>query len=404
MTDDRSRANHWHIVHVLHHSVSPFAGQFPDQDVLRYDSGFPMQFARETRKRYPDVEIECWRPERTLRTEYRWRDEVYQISHRVFPSVYLRYSWELSLPMLRAAREQARSGGVCFFVHGSYNLHAYCLAWVLAGAPAILQSHGGLPALARMRLSRRPWRRALFLPLALVERLTLPRYPHIFAVNRQEKRSLEALSLQAAVSFSPVSIDFELFSPGDKQASRARLGLDQKAQIALFVGRLAPEKGISYLLEAAADLTVRFPQFELYLVGSGALEQALRQEVQALGIQEQVHFVGYIDRLSLPDWYRAADVACLPSLFEGFPLSAAEAMACGTPIVASRAGGTEDVVREFGRGLLTPARDSQALSKALTDILSKSTTLTPDIDRARSVLDWTTKLECSFELFRKENR
>lgn len=388
------------VIHILHHSISPFAGQYPDRDALHYNSGFPMQFARETRKRYPDAEIECWRPERTIRTEYRWRDDAYRINHRVFPSAFLRYGWELSLPMLKAARQYIRTGEWSFFVHGSYNLHAYCLAWVLTGAPAILQSHGGLPAVARMHMNRRPWLKPLFLPLALLERLTLPRYRHIFAVNRQEQREIEQWFPGSAVSFSPVGIDFDLFSPGDKGASRARLGIAPEAQVVLFAGRLAPEKGISHLLKAVADLAPRHPLLALYLVGSGPLEQALRAESQALGIQEHVCFAGYVDRLSLPDWYRAADVACLPSLFEGFPMTAAEAMACGTPVVATQAGGAEDVVREFECGILTRPRDASALGAAIAQVLNDSQNHSaPNIPRARDLLDWSAKLQRANGLF-----
>jgi glycosyltransferase involved in cell wall biosynthesis len=391
--------NGLHIIHVLHHSVSPFCGQYPDKDPLHYDSGFPMQFARETRKRYPGVELECWRPEHTLRREHCWFDETNQISHRVFPSAFLRYGWELSLPMLRAARDLAQMKCVCFFVHGSYNWHAYALTWALSGAPIILQSHGGLPAMARMKVSRRFWLKPLFLPLALIERLTLSHYPHIFAVNMQEKRSLETLFPKAAVYFSPVSIDFDLFSPGDKGNSRQRLGLVCDAQTVLYVGRLAPEKGIEYLLAAIAQLTAPFPRLQLYLVGSGPSESALRQQAQALGLQKQVHFVGYVPRPSLVDWYRAADVVCLPSLFEGFPLTAAEAMACGTPLVASRAGGMEDVVREFECGILTPAGDPGALKTAIEQYLLGETTTIPNIGRARNLLDWSGRLRDIISLF-----
>lgn len=390
------------VIHILHHSISPFAGQFPDQDALRYDSGFPMQFARETRKRYPTAEIECWRPERTLRSEYRWRDEAHRINHRVFPSLFLRYGWELSLPMLRAARQSARSGQWCFFVHGSYNLHAYCLAFALAGAPVILQSHGGLPAQTRMRRSRRSWLKPLFLPLGLIERMALSRYPHIFAVNQQEQRDIERLFPDAAVSFSPVGIDFDLFSPGPKGASRVQLGLDPHAQLVLYVGRLASEKGVSYLLQAIAGMAPHFQRLELHLVGSGPLEQALRDESRALGIQDRVHFAGYRDRLSLPDWYRAADVVCLPSLFEGFPMTVAEAMACGTPIVATRAGGAEDVVREFDCGILTQPRDVAALRASIELTLADGQSHgSPNIGRARDLLDWSAKLGRADALFQR---
>ena len=131
-------------VHILHHSISPLEGQYPEGDPVLYDLGWPMRFARAQRKRYPQLEIECWRPERTVRETVVWENED-RIIHRVFPSKYLRYNLELSLSMLKAIRDEVQVGESCFFVHGSYNLHAYLLGPIFRTAPAILQSHGGFP-------------------------------------------------------------------------------------------------------------------------------------------------------------------------------------------------------------------------------------------------------------------
>ena len=357
-----------------------------------------MQFARAMRERYPEAELECWRPERSLHTPYTWHDEVYHITHRVFPSLFFRYGWELSFSLLRAARDLAKSGESFFFVHGSYNLHAYMLALILKNAPAILQSHGGLPALARLRL-KPLWQKFVLAPLVLIEKYTLPRYSHIFAVNMQEMRGIEEMIPHTSVSFSPMGLDFNLFSPGERRASRKRLGLNLEAKIVLFVGRLAPEKGIGYLLEATTTLVESLPRSELYLVGSGPSETELKQRAKTLGLTEHVHFTGYIDHHTLVEWYRAADVVCLPSLFEGFPMTIAEAMACGTPVVATRAGGAEDVVREFECGRLVKPCAPKDLAQALLDSLGEGHNQTPNINRARLVLDWKAKLDCALEVF-----
>ena len=387
------------VVHILHHSVSPFSGQFPDQNPLHYDSGFPMLFARQSRQRNPDIEVECWRPECSLGSEYTWQDEIHQITHRIFPSVFFRYGWELSIPMLKAAAKHAKSGRWCFLVHGSYNLHAYSLARVLSGAPAILQSHGGLPAMARMKASQRKWSAPLFFPLALIEGRSLPLYPHIFAVNTLERASIEEAFPGTLVSFSPVAIDFDLFSPGDRLTSRNQLGLPMNSQIILFVGRLAPGKGIRHLLDAIAILAKRFPRIESFVVGSGPCESYLREHAKTLGIESHVHFVGYVNHDMLVDWYRAADLLCLPSMFEGFPLTAAEAMACGTPIVASHVGGLPDVVNAFECGILVPPRDPGALSAAIEQMLLNQSNAIPNTEKARESLDWSAKLNRINDLF-----
>lgn len=386
------------IIHILHHSLSSFTGQFPDKDLLHYDGGFSVQFAKEIRKRCPEAEMECWRPERTLHQEYFWQDEDYQIKHCLFPSTSLRYGWELSLSMLRTAQRFARSGGSKFIIHGSYNLHTYLLARLLENTPAIVQSHGGLPAKARVHFQQKDWFKPLFVPLAQFERVTLAHYPHIFAVSRLEKNALEKSFPGLPVSFSPMSIDFDHFSPGDKQISRIRVGLATEARIILFVGRLVLEKGIQYLLEAATHLRKRYSNLELHLLGSGPAKQDLQQQAKSLGIEESIIFGGYIDHASLVDWYRAADVVCLPSHFEPFGLAIAEALACGTPVVGSAVGGIMDIVQEFQCGELVPPRSARDLALAIERVLDGSANTTPDIENARHKFSWSSKLQHTFEL------
>ncbi|MCB0254142.1 MAG: glycosyltransferase family 4 protein, partial [Anaerolineae bacterium] len=163
--------------------------------------------------------------------------------------------------------------------------------------------------------------------------------------------------------------------------------------------RLAPGKGIRHLLDAIAILAKRFPRIESFVVGSGPCESYLREHAKTLGIESHVHFVGYVNHDMLVDWYRAADLLCLPSMFEGFPLTAAEAMACGTPIVASHVGGLPDVVNAFECGILVPPRDPGALSAAIEQMLLNQSNAIPNTEKARESLDWSAKLNRINDLF-----
>lgn len=357
-----------------------------------------MEFAKEIRKRYSDLELECWRPECDLHTEYIWQDKQNLIKHRIFPSIYFRYGWELSLSMLRAVQGAAKSPKNWFIIHGSYNLHAYILSRLLSSTPTILQSHGGLPAFSRMGLHRNLLTKPLFFPIALTERFSLPRYPHMFVVSKQEEMKLKQAYPEVSVSFSPMSIDFNLFTPGDKDQSREYLGLDSKIQILLYAGRLASEKGIKYLIDAAARLRTPYSKINLYILGSGPEEQPLRQQAESLGIGEYVHFPGYINRQMLVYWYQSADVVCLPSSFEGFGLSIAEALACGTPVVASNVGGIIDIVRSFECGETVPPRNPQALASAVHRILNGEVNTVPNIETARKKFSWAHKVMDTFNI------
>jgi glycosyltransferase involved in cell wall biosynthesis len=381
------------IVHILHHSISPFAGQYPEDDPLHYNSGLTMKYARAIRARYPKAEIECWRPERVARQVYVWHDEATRITHRVFPSLYGRYNLEYSHAMLQATRHEADRGEVNFLVQGSYNLHAYLLASILRAAPAILQSHGGFPARVLFHRSRHRWLRHLYLIYAPIEQRTIPRYRHIFAISHEERAYLTGLCPDSAVHFSPTGIDFKTFSPGDCQAARSACGLAADGQVLLYVGRLSAEKGLEYLIKAFALVFKRLdPAPRLVIIGSGPLRDALQIQAQELGVAQFVVFTGNLPSHYLPQWYRAADLTVVPSLLEWFGAVAVESLACGTPIVGTDAGGLVDIVAEFECGLLVPPHDSEALAEAIIGALTNASLPQPNIARGREAFDWSVKI------------
>lgn len=381
------------IIHILHHSISPFAGQYPEDDPLHYNSGLTMKYARAIRARHAEAEIECWRPEHAAREVYIWQDEAARITHRVFPSRYGRFNLEYSRPMLQAARREADQGRAYFLVQGSYNLHAYRLASILVAAPAILQSHGGFPARVLFQRSRHRWLRSLYLTYAMLERRALTQYRHIFAISQEERGYLAALCPASAVHFSPTGVDFDLFSPGDRRAARTALGLPVHEPILLYVGRLSAEKGLEYLLDAFARLLPRLdPAPRLVIVGSGPLRDSLQTQVDTLNVSHAVTFTGNLPAHELPQWYRAADVTVIPSLLEWFGAVAVESMACGTPIVGTEAGGLVDIVAEFQSGILVPPRNPEALAAAIVEALSSHPLPPPNIERGRAAFDWSVKI------------
>ena len=140
-------------------------------------------------------------------------------------------------------------------------------------------------------------------------------------------------------------VNTQRFRPGPPPlALRTRLGFGDRDFVVLFCGRLDPDKGIHKLMEALALLPV--PQIKLLIVGSpffGRTQQSsflrrLEQQARALG--NRVQFTGYIPNEDLPDYYRLADLVCVPTLVEeAAGLVAVEAMACGRPVLATRSGG-----------------------------------------------------------------
>jgi len=161
-------------------------------------------------------------------------------------------------------------------------------------------------------------------------------------------------------------VDLDTFKPGDQTAARARLGLPRHAQVLLFAGRIQPLKAPDILLRLAADLLRRDPERYRDLVvvivggpsGTGLAEpHQLTTLARRLGISDRTRFVKPVGQAQLAEWYRAADLALVPSFNESFGLVAVEAQACGTPVVAAKVGGLVTAVRDGESGILIPGHD-----------------------------------------------
>ena len=177
------------------------------------------------------------------------------------------------------------------------------------------------------------------------------------------------------IAVVPCGVDTELFTPGDAEAARATLGRSGDPLI-LYVGRLAPIKGLETLLDAIALLARRGRRVRLVVVGGDAdepqdgHEAGLRARITTLGIGDLVSFAGPQPQETLRTHYVAADVTVLPSHYESFGMVALEAMACGSPVVASRVGGLTTTVRDGVTGFLVAEGDVNALAARLDTLLA----------------------------------
>ena len=150
--------------------------------------------------------------------------------------------------------------------------------------------------------------------------------------------------------------------PNKRAQWRQTHGIEPHATVLTHIGRFAPPKNHLLLIEAFARVHASTPLY-LLLVGGGELENAVREQVAGLGLQERVRFLGV--RADVADILRASDVFVLSSRVEGNPLSVMEAMAAGLPVVSTAVGGVPELVREGETGLLVPSEDAGALAQAL---------------------------------------
>ncbi|MBW4661192.1 MAG: glycosyltransferase family 1 protein [Drouetiella hepatica Uher 2000/2452] len=201
----------------------------------------------------------------------------------------------------------------------------------------------------------------------------------IVATSPQEQEQLRSLvSQKGYIEVIPCGTDISNFRVLSKLEARSRLGFNSEDQVVLYVGRFDPRKGIETLVRAFAMLKRPAEQpLRLVIVGgsepgqSDGLERSrIEKIVEELGIADQTTFAGRIGHDVLPAYYTAADVCVIPSHYEPFGLVAIEAMACGTPVVASDVGGLKFTVVPEETGLLVPPYNDAAFAEAIDRILT----------------------------------
>ena len=192
----------------------------------------------------------------------------------------------------------------------------------------------------------------------------------------------------------PCGVDTDVFQPRDKAQCRRALGIEPGRPVLVWVGRLEKLKGVDVLIDALAQL--EDPRVLLLVIGGDEGAQALREELEAqardVGLAASVRFEGAVAHEQLPSYYSAADVCVVPSYYESFGLVAVEAMACGTPVVASRVGGLVSTVTDGVTGYLIPWRCPEPFAEKL-EVLIRNPELRANFGRAarRSVqrFRWT---------------
>ncbi|MGA9394747.1 MAG: glycosyltransferase [Azonexus sp.] len=168
----------------------------------------------------------------------------------------------------------------------------------------------------------------------------------------------------------PTGIPSAQFGAGDGTAFRQRYGIPAERPVALFVGRVAHEKNIGFLLEALVVARRACPELLLVIAGEGPAMGDLQKKAARLGLASAIRFIGYLDRgKALPDCYAAADVFVFASRTETQGLVLLEAMAAGLPVVALSEMGTQDIL-EPGRGAISPSAEPEAFGETLAHILN----------------------------------
>ncbi len=243
-------------------------------------------------------------------------------------------------------------------------VHAYGFYPIVFAVP-VARLAGSRVVLASIRDSGDPWTRAQRLVQKYASRLA-----HCILVNaaavRAQLRSEGYARRAIAVIRNGVDVDRFAPRPPD-ETLRSALGLPPRAPLVVAVSRLNPMKGIDDYLKAMAILAGRFPEARFVIVGDGGSRRELEEQARQLGLAERVAFTG--TKLDVAAILSQAAVSVAPSLSEGLSNVVLESMAAGVPVVATRVGGTPEILDDGVTGLLVSPGDAPALAVAIGRLL-----------------------------------
>jgi glycosyltransferase involved in cell wall biosynthesis len=228
----------------------------------------------------------------------------------------------------------------------------------------------GLPSVASVRgYTDRTLALRIYKWLDLV--VTLRLFTRIVTVSEAVRRQVLRAGYPAGrVLTLHDAVDTATFSPDRVQAGarvREELRCTEDHLLVCAVGRLSPEKGHGFLLDAFREVIAVVPEARLVLVGEGSLRSHLQAQATGLGLSDHVIFAGYRDDVEAI--IAASDLLVMPSLREGFGDPIIEAMALSRPVIASRVGGIVETVRDGETALLVPPGDPDALALATVNLL-----------------------------------
>ena len=174
----------------------------------------------------------------------------------------------------------------------------------------------------------------------------------------------------------PNGIDAAVFFPRDRRATRRELGVESYRKVILSTGELIEAKGHQLVVKALQGLLKVGVDAEVWIAGGTArggprFEQTLRGMIREWGLESRVKLLGWVHRDRLPELLSAADIFCLASYSEGWPNVVHEALACGTPVVATGVGGVPEMIVDPSFGTVVPPRDATALENALAAALQR---------------------------------
>ena len=217
---------------------------------------------------------------------------------------------------------------------------------------------------------------APFVPEGLSQAFLEAYLPHftaqcdlVIAASLSTVQVMRGLGVTCPIEVIPNGIDLESFREPRFRRAKAELGICEDERVLIHVGRLGPEKNLSFLLKAFVRICRLIPDANLVLVGDGSEMDRLRDQAHHSGVGDRVRFIGPVRYEEVPGYLSIADVFVVASQAETFGMVAVEAMAAGLPVVGLASPGIGDTVENGVSGLIVPP-DIQAFVRATVSLLA----------------------------------
>lgn len=194
---------------------------------------------------------------------------------------------------------------------------------------------------------------------------------HVVTVSQSNLACIQKLDVSTPVTVIPNGFRSERFYPRDSSECRKALNLPLDKKIILTVGNLEPVKGQTHLIEAVQRVIRERKDILCVIVGAGKLRTTLKRQIRSLGLEDYVVLAGGKPHDEIATWMNACDLFVLPSLRESFGVVQIEAMACGKPVVATRNGGSEEVIISKEYGLLVDPANPEDLAEKIQIALER---------------------------------
>jgi len=378
------------VIQIAHASHSYFANEKDSVKSIVLNDWY-FKVAKQLKKFYPKIEVECWAPEKT-NEKY---EEFYEsgIKLRFFPTTFSpRYALDFSISMLKELKKEIEKSKkqnykLILHLHEIHNLHSLLIATIFKNEKIVVQHHGGSWPLKHLKENKKF---KIFFPFfflgQLWENKILKNVDCFFALSQEEINYLKKNAPNSKIKFQTMGIEDEYFKRQDKKEARKKLNLSGKKLI-IFLGRVSETKGISYLIEAMKKL----PDVELKIMGYGKERKKFENRIREDNLKN-VEFLGGIFGKKKLLYLSAADAFILPSSKEGAPVTIMEAMAKNLPIIATNVGGISLMIEDGKNGIIIPPKSPKEIVKAVKEILKWKN---KNIKKYANVYKWKKIIDCT---------